>query len=62
MTPVLKALRQHGLDVVAIHHHMITGRPMVIFPLIGYRTRNHTGERLHCSTERLARRSGDRFK
>ncbi len=23
VTPVLKALRQHGLDVVAIHHHMI---------------------------------------
>src|SRR5829696_5070010 len=22
VTPVLKALRQHGLDVVAIHHHM----------------------------------------
>jgi hypothetical protein len=31
VTPVLKALRQHGLDVVAIHHHMTTGRPMVIF-------------------------------
>ncbi len=28
---VLKALRSHGLDVVAIHHHMIGGRPMIIF-------------------------------
>jgi len=28
---VLKALRQNGLGVVAIHHHMIGGRPMVIF-------------------------------
>lgn len=31
VTPVLKALRQNGLDVVAIHHHMTGGRPMIIF-------------------------------
>jgi hypothetical protein len=31
VTPVLKALRKNGLDVVAIHHHMIGQRPMVIF-------------------------------
>lgn len=31
LTPTLKALRSHGLDVVAIHHHMINSRPMVIF-------------------------------
>jgi hypothetical protein len=31
VTPVLKALRAHDLDVVAIHHHMITARPVVIF-------------------------------
>jgi Domain of Unknown Function (DUF1259) len=31
VTPVLKALRKNGLDVVAIHHHMIGDRPMVIF-------------------------------
>ena len=31
VTPVLKALRSNGLDVVAIHHHMIESRPMVIF-------------------------------
>ncbi len=31
VTPVLKALRKNGLDVVAIHHHMIGTRPMVIF-------------------------------
>jgi len=29
--PVLKALRAHGLDVVAIHHHMINSRPVLIF-------------------------------
>ncbi len=28
---VLRALRQHGLDVVAIHHHMTGARPVVIF-------------------------------
>jgi hypothetical protein len=31
VTPVLKALRANGLDVVAIHHHMIGSRPTVIF-------------------------------
>jgi Domain of Unknown Function (DUF1259) len=29
--PTLKALRAHGLDVVAIHHHMINSQPMIIF-------------------------------
>jgi len=31
VTPTLKALREHGLDVVAIHHHMTNSRPVVIF-------------------------------
>src|SRR5713226_5073145 len=31
ITPVLKALRKSGLDVVAIHHHMTGDRPVVIF-------------------------------
>src|SRR5690349_10008804 len=31
VTPVLKALRAHGLDVVAIHHHMVGGPPVVYF-------------------------------
>ncbi len=31
VTPVLKALRKNGLDVVAIHHHMTGIQPMVIF-------------------------------
>jgi hypothetical protein len=31
VTPVLKALRAHGIDVVAIHHHMIGTQPAVIF-------------------------------
>jgi Domain of Unknown Function (DUF1259) len=31
VTPVLKALRRSGLEVVAIHHHMTSDRPMVIF-------------------------------
>lgn len=31
VTPVLKALRQNGLDVVAIHHHMTSDRPVLIF-------------------------------
>src|SRR5262245_38288114 len=31
VTPVLKVLRQQGLQVVAIHHHMIGTQPVVIF-------------------------------
>jgi Domain of Unknown Function (DUF1259) len=31
VTPTLKALRSHGLDVVAIHHHMTNTKPMIIF-------------------------------
>jgi hypothetical protein len=31
VTPVLKALRKNGLDVVAIHNHMTGDRPFVIF-------------------------------
>jgi len=31
IAPVLKALRKNGLDVVAIHHHMTSDRPMIIF-------------------------------
>jgi hypothetical protein len=31
VTPVLKALRQHGLDVVAIHHHMTETQPTIFF-------------------------------
>jgi hypothetical protein len=31
VTPVLKALRKNGLDVVAIHHHMVDTRPTVYF-------------------------------
>jgi hypothetical protein len=29
--PVLKALRQNGLDVVAIHHHMLDTQPAIYF-------------------------------
>ena len=31
VTPVLKSLRDHGIDVVAIHHHMTGTQPTVIF-------------------------------
>ncbi|HYU79939.1 MAG TPA: DUF1259 domain-containing protein, partial [Vicinamibacterales bacterium] len=31
VTPVLKALRKNGLDVVAIHHHMTDTQPTVFF-------------------------------
>jgi hypothetical protein len=31
VTPVLKALRDNGLDVVAIHHQMVGGPPAVYF-------------------------------
>ena len=31
VTPVLKALRKNGLNVVAIHHHMTDTQPAVFF-------------------------------
>ncbi len=31
VNPVLKTLRHHGLDVVAIHQHMIGTQPEIIF-------------------------------
>jgi hypothetical protein len=31
VTPVLKALRRNGLDVVAIHHHMVGTTPTIYF-------------------------------
>jgi hypothetical protein len=31
VTPVLKALRKNGLDVVAIHHHMTGTEPTIFF-------------------------------
>jgi hypothetical protein len=31
VTPVLKALRSHGLDVVALHNHMLGTQPTIIF-------------------------------
>ena len=31
LTPVLKALRAHGLQIVAIHHHMTGVQPLVVF-------------------------------
>src|SRR3954451_8602913 len=31
VTPVLKALRQNGIDIVAIHHHMIGTSPTIYF-------------------------------
>jgi hypothetical protein len=31
VAPVLKVLRQNGLDVVAIHHHMLDTQPAVFF-------------------------------
>ena len=31
VTPVLKTLRKNGIDVVAIHHHMLDTRPTIYF-------------------------------
>ena len=31
VTPVLKALRSHGIEIVAIHHHMTATEPAVYF-------------------------------
>ena len=31
VTPVLKALRANGIEVVAMHHHMLGTQPAIIF-------------------------------
>jgi uncharacterized protein DUF1259 len=31
VTPVLKTLRQHGISIVAIHHHMLGTEPVIYF-------------------------------
>src|SRR6185436_8650189 len=31
VTPVLKALRSNGLEVVALHHHMTGTQPSILF-------------------------------
>ena len=31
VTPVLKALRKNGIDIVAIHHHMTGTQPTIYF-------------------------------
>jgi len=31
VTPVLKSMRKNGLEIVAIHHHMIRSHPLIIF-------------------------------
>ena len=47
VTPVLKALRQNGLDVVAIHHHMTDTSPTIYLPaLLGDRPCGQARRRL----------------
>ena len=43
VTPVLKALRANGIDVVAIHHHMTGVTPVVIFLHYSARVRRTAG-------------------
>jgi hypothetical protein len=31
VTPVLKALRKNGIDIVSLHHHMTDTRPTIFF-------------------------------
>jgi hypothetical protein len=42
VTPVLKALRKNGLDVVAIHHHMVGTEPTILFSITGEPARRRT--------------------
>ena len=45
VTPVLKAMRDAGLQIVAIHHHMTTGQPTVFFLHYWGRGRRSAGRR-----------------
>ena len=46
VTPVLKVLRQNGLDVVAIHHHMLDTAGHLLSALLGHGTGRQAGDRL----------------
>jgi len=58
---VLKALRGHGLDVVAIHHHMIGSQPTVIFlHYWGRGPAQKLAEGVRAAVDRLASRPSSR--
>lgn len=56
VTPVLKALRQNGLQVVAIHHHMTGTQPTIFF--LHYRRRSSGRS---CSDRATIRTGGAEF-
>jgi hypothetical protein len=56
ITPVLRALRDHGIDVVSIHQHMTTTSPMIFF-LHYYATgpAQQLAEGVHAAFEQLGK-------
>jgi hypothetical protein len=59
VTPTLKALRSHGLDVVAIHHHMIGTQPAIIFlHYFGRGSADKLAEGFRAALDQLGKGSG----
>ena len=59
VTPVLKALRKNGLDVVAIHHHMTNDRADDrVSSLLGHGPRGQAGNRVQGGRRRTRKARG----
>ena len=52
VTPVLKALRANGLNVVAIHNHMTADSQPSISSILGRRSCREAGDRIQGGPER----------
>ena len=54
VTPVLKALRGAGLQIVAIHHHMLTGQPVYFLHYFGRGAAEKLAQGVRAALDQLA--------
>lgn len=60
VTPTLKVLRAHGLNIVAIHHHMTNTKPMIIFlHYWGRGSADNLATGFKATLDQLGKRSGE---
>ena len=55
VTPVLKALRGAGLQIVAIHHHMLTGQPVYFLHYFGRGPAEQLAKGVRAALDQLAK-------
>ena len=54
VTPVLKAMRGAGLQIVAIHHHMLTGQPVYFLHYFGRGAAEKLAQGVRAALDQLA--------